>query len=193
MVDSYEAGDLRLPASIAVAEGTVADEVLTTTSVKSPVGYVPTAGVDYYYFIKKYLHPPYQVQFNTDDNWPVFRYSGALLLLAECLVANNKAAQALPYINQVRDRAGLDPLTVATKQNVADEMRHELAFENHRWTDLIRNDMAIDVITAKGVTMKSLYGFLLPNTFQINANRLVYAIPFRETLINTKVEQNFGY
>jgi len=193
MVESYEPDDLRLPASIAVAEGTVADEVLTATAVKSPVNYVPTPGVDYYYFIKKYLHPPYQVQFNTNDNWPVFRYSGALLLLAECLVAESKAAQALPYLNDVRKRAGLDPLIEATKQNVADEMRHELAFENHRWTDLIRNDMAVDVITAKGVTMKALYGFLLPTTFQINTNRLVYAIPFRETLLNTGLEQNFGY
>jgi starch-binding outer membrane protein, SusD/RagB family len=41
--------------------------------------------------------------------------------------------------------------------------------------------------------MKALYGFLLPTTFQINTNRLVYAIPFRETLLNTKLEQNFGY
>lgn len=193
LVDSYEDGDLRLPASIAVAEGTVNNGVLTTTAVKSPVNYVPEAGKDYYYFIKKYLHPPYQVEYNTDDNWPVFRYSGALLLLAECLVAEGKHAEALPYVNQVRKRAGLDPLPAATKENVADEMRHELAFENHRWTDLIRNGTAVQVLNAKGVRMKALYEWLLPSSFSVNENKLVYAIPFRELQINSKLNQNTGY
>lgn len=193
LVDSYEDNDLRLPASIAVAEGTINNEVLTTTAVKSPVNYVPEPGKGYYYFIKKYLHPPYQVEYNTDDNWPIFRYSGALLLLAECLVAEGKNAEALPYLNKVRKRAGLDPLSAATKKNVADEMRHELAFENHRWTDLIRNGEAIEVLNAKGVRMKALHEWLLPSTFNVTQNRLIYAIPFRELQINSKLTQNPGY
>ena len=193
MVDSYESGDLRLPASIGVAEGTISSEVMTVTAVKSPVNYVPTPGLGYQYFIKKYLHPPYQVEYNTDDNWPIYRYSGALLLLAECLVAQGKSAEALPFLNQVRQRAGLAPVSTATKLSVANEMRHELAFENHRWTDLIRNDMAIEVLTAKGVRMKALYGFLLPTTFNITPNRLIYAIPFREIQINSSIVQNPGY
>ena len=147
----------------------------------------------FYYFVKKYLHPPYQVEYNTDDNWPVFRYSGALLLLAECLVAEGKNGEALTYLNQVRTRAGLPGLAEATKLNVSNEMRHELAFENHRWTDLIRNNMAIDVLNAKGVRLKALYGFLLPATFNVTQNRLIYAIPFRELQINNKLVQNPGY
>ncbi|MDP3443408.1 MAG: RagB/SusD family nutrient uptake outer membrane protein, partial [Ignavibacteria bacterium] len=107
LVDSYENGDLRLDASIAVAEGTQVGENFTTEAVKSSVDYSPTSGKAYYYFIKKYLHPPYTVEWNTDDNWPVYRYSGALLLLAECLVNQNKNSEALPYLNQVRRRAGL--------------------------------------------------------------------------------------
>ena len=193
MIDSYEAGDLRLPASVGVAEGTVVSEVLTTTAVKSPVNYTPAPGLSYYYFIKKYLHPPYQVEYNTDDNWPVYRYSGALLLLAECLVNEGKAGDALPYLNKVRQRAGLPALGEATKLNVSDEMRHELAFENHRWTDLIRNDMAIDVLNAKGVRLKALYGWLLPITFNVTKKRLVYAIPFREIQINSNLVQNPEY
>ena len=193
MVNSYESGDLRLPASIAVAEGVVKNDVLTISSIKSPVGYTPTPGQDFRYYVKKYIHPPYQVQFNTNDNWPVYRYSGALLLLAECLVAENKNGQALPYLNQVRARAGLPALASATAQNVANEMRHELAFENHRWTDLIRNGTAVNVLNAKGVTMKSLYGWLLPVTFNVTTDRLIYAVPFRELQINSKLTQNPGY
>ncbi len=193
MVDSYEPGDKRLPASVGVVEGTLASEILTPTALKSAVDYTPVAGVNYYYYIKKYLHPPYQVDWNTDDNFPVYRYSGALLLLAECLVAEGKVAEALPYLNQVRARAGLPALTTATKENVANEMRHELAFENHRWTDLVRNGMAIDVLKAKGERLKALNGWLLPNTFNVTQNRLIYAIPFRELQINSKLTQNPGY
>ena len=193
MVDSYEDGDLRLPASIAVAEGTQVGEAFTTEAVKSPVGYTPSPGKTYYYFVKKYLHPPYTVEWNTDDNWPVYRYAGALLLLAECLVAQNKNAQALPYLNQVRVRAGLPELTEATSENVAVEMRHELAFENRRWTDLIRTGKAVEVLNAKGVRMKELYGWLLPNTFNVTEERLIYPIPYREMQINNNLVQNPGY
>ena len=194
LVQSYETGDKRLPASIAVAEGTQVGEIFTTESVKSVLGYTPIVGKTYYYFINKYLHPPFAVEWNTDDNWPVYRYSGALLLLAECLVNQNRGSEALPYLNQVRIRAGLPALTVATSENVANEMRHELAFENHRWTDLIRNGKAVEVLNAKGIQMKALYGWLLPGTFNVTENRLIYAIPYREMLINNKLKpQNPGY
>jgi len=193
LVESYEVGDLRLPASIAVAEGTQSGETFTTESVKSPVGYIPTSGKKFYYFIKKYLHPPYTVEWNTDDNWPVFRYSGALLLLSECLVYENKNTEALVYLNQVRKRAGLPSLTQATKENVSNEMRHELAFENHRWTDLIRNGNAVNVLNEKGTQMKAIYGWLLPSSFLVNENKLIYAIPYREMQINKNLVQNPGY
>jgi hypothetical protein len=123
----------------------------------------------------------------------VYRYSGALLLLAECLIAEGKGAEALPYLNQVRARAGLPALAAATKDNVANEMRHELAFENHRWTDLIRNGMAVDLLKAKGQRLKALNGWLLPGTFNVTQDRLLYAIPFRELQINSKLTQNPGY
>ena len=126
LVDSYETGDLRLPASIAVAEGTQDGDAFTTEKVVSPVGYTPTPDKVFYYFINKYLHPPYAIEWNTDDNWPVYRYSGALLLLAECLVQQGKNGEALPYINQVRARAGLPDLANVTFEDVALEMRHEL-------------------------------------------------------------------
>jgi starch-binding outer membrane protein, SusD/RagB family len=195
MVDSYEPDDLRLPASIAVVEGTISGvEDFTATDIKSPVDYTPAPGVDYFYMIKKYYHPPYVAEFNAKENFPIFRYSGALLLLAECLVAEGKDGEALPYLNMVRHRAGLPDATTATADNIADEMRHELAFENHRWTDLIRIGKAVEVLNAKGVTMKSLYGWILPNSFNVTTDRLIYPLPARELQINTLLApQNPGY
>lgn len=193
LVKSYETGDKRLPASVAVIQGTQVGDSFTYEAEKSVVGYTPQPGKTYHYFIKKFLNPPYQREFNTNDNWPVFRYAGALLLLAECLVEQGKASAALPHINAVRARAGLAALAVATAENVASETRHELAFENHRYTDLIRTGKAIPVLTAKGAEMKRLYTFVPPNAFEITENRLVYPIPFRELQLNSQLEQNTGY
>ena len=194
MVDSYEPGDLRLPASVAVVEGTISGvEDFTATDIKSPVGFTPTSGVTYFYMIKKYFHPPYDIAWNTPDDFPIFRYSGALLLLAECLVDESKNSEALPYLNLVRARAGLPALATATADNVADETRHELAFENHRWTDLIRTGKAIEAVTAKGIRLKAIYGWLLPATFNVTSDKLIAPIPFRELQINNKLVQNPGY
>lgn len=194
LVSSYEKGDLRLPASVAVVEGTISGvEDFTAELLTSPVNYTPKAGKAFRYMIRKYFHPPYDIAFNTPDNFPVYRYSGALLLLAECLVQQNKAGAALPYLNQVRRRAGLPELSAATLAAVSNEMRHELAFENRRWQDLIRIGKAIEVATAKGNRLKAQYGWILPAAFNVTPDKLIDPIPFRETQINTQLVQNPGY
>ena len=194
MIDSYEDGDKRLAATIAVAEGTVdAAEQFTFEAVKDAKGYVVPEGKAFRYFSNKYYHPPYNYASRAGDNFPVYRYSGALLLLTECLVEQGKNAEALPYINQVRERAGLPALTSVTKQNVSDEMRHELAFENHRWTDLIRTGQAIEVMAKHGQQMKSLYPWILPGAFNVTQERLVYPFHFRELQVNKELKQNPGY
>lgn len=193
MINSYESGDKRLDASVAVAEGSLNGEQFTATAVKTISDYKPTTGKDYFYFVRKYYHPPYSQGLNTGDNFPVYRYSGALLLLAECLVEQNKAAAALPYINQVRTRAGLAPLTTVTKENVANEMRHELAYENHRWTDLIRTGKAIEKMKEHAVRMKALYPWLLPTAFNVQEYRLIYPFYYRELDVNKNLKQNPGY
>ena len=72
-------------------------------------------------------------------------------------------------------------------------MRHELAFENHRWTDLIRTGKAIETMTEFGKTMKAKYQWILPSAFEVTGNRLVFAFPLRERQINYLLEQNPGY
>jgi hypothetical protein len=193
MIDSYEAGDKRLSASIAVAEGTDVMEQFTFERLAEPLGYTLPEGKAFRYFVKKYYHPPYNYGLRTGDNFPVYRYGGALLLLAECLVEEGKNAEALPYINSVRQRAGLPALASVNKQQVSDEMRHELAFENHRWTDLIRTGQAISVMTAFGTRMKILDPQILPSAFDVTQERLVYAFQRRELEVNKNLVQNPGY
>lgn len=195
MVDSYEPGDKRLPVSIHIAEGVLNNEDFTIDALISDniQGYTCPNGKAFRYFASKYYHPPYANPGKAGENFPIYRYGGALLLLAECLVEQNKAAEALPYLNEVRNRAGLGPLAAATKQNVSDEMRHELAFENHRWCDLIRTGQAISVMTEFGNEMKKLYGWILKGAFDVTQERLIYAFSKRDMELNKLLKQNPGY
>ena len=108
-------------------------------------------------------------------------------------MAQNRANEALPYVNDVRHRAGLLPVSTVTAEVVANERRHELAFENHRWYDLIRTGKAIEVMTEHGKRMKALYSYLLEATYKIDKNDLLYPIPLREIQVNHLLTQNPGY
>lgn len=194
LLTSYENGDNRLNASIAVAEGTEdANGTFLIERVLNAAGYEPEAGKVHYYFVSKYTHPPYAVEYNTGENWPVFRYADALLLLAECLFEGGDMTGALLYTNQVRTRAGLENLTSISKEAIITERRHELAFENHRWLDLVRTGQAVEVMGAFGEEIKKQHGWILPNAFNVTNERLIYPLPFRELQINTNLVQNPGY
>jgi starch-binding outer membrane protein, SusD/RagB family len=135
MIASYETGDNRKAASI---------------------GYGIASNGTNYPFVLKYLHK--HNTFNiTNDNWPVYRYSEVLLLLAEALNEQGKSSEALPYLNQVRTRAGLANVTstAGLKDVIMHERRVELAFENKRWLDLVRTGTAVSVITAYGLKVKA--------------------------------------
>lgn len=197
LVNDYEPNDLRLDASIAVAKGKLNSNVDfipdSVVSILNP----PTAGEISKKFIRKYYHLPYGLQNNTDDDWPLYRYSDVLLMLAEALNEQGQSAAALPYLNQVRVRAGLAPSGVTDQGQlraiIAHERRVELAFENHRWFDLVRTDQAIPVMTAYGILQKQKYAWLLPASYNITADRFIYAVPFRETQVNPGLGQNNGY
>jgi hypothetical protein len=134
MVAAYEPGDERKAAS---------------------VGTATAGGVDYPLIIK-YLHP-HTAATLTDDNFPIYRYAEVLLLLAEALDEQGKSAEALPYLNQVRDRAQLADIasTANLRDVIFDERRVELAFENKRWLDLVRTDRASDVMSTFGASVKA--------------------------------------
>ncbi|MDQ3277897.1 MAG: RagB/SusD family nutrient uptake outer membrane protein [Bacteroidota bacterium] len=202
LINTFEPGDSRFDASIGVIEGTLdASSKFVPTRVVSAVGYTQPAGVVAKYFARKYYYPPYpNLNQNTDQNWPLYRYSDVLLLLAEALNETNKSAEALPYLNQVRTRAfgaGNGQITTtdpaALRTIIADERRRELAFENKRWQDLIRTGQAIQVMTAYGAAIKQKFPYLLPQTYNVTQDRLLYPIPLREIQLNTKLVQNPGY
>jgi hypothetical protein len=66
------------------------------------------------------------------------RYAEVLLTKAEALFYQNKANEALPLVNQLRQRAGLDDLTVLTQAGLENEWYLELFFEQKHWLNLTR-------------------------------------------------------
>lgn len=198
LLRQYEADDKRLNASVGYIEGYVGangifkTEKIVTEDVRT---YVPPANKSARIFAKKYYFYPYKIPaYNTDQNWPLFRLGGVLLLLAEALNENNQSADALTPLNKVRFRAGLDDISNTNKDQlreiIAREQRLELAFENYRWLDLVRTGKAATVMTAHGVEMKSLYGYLGADAYNVTPKKYIYPIPFREMQLNPTWIQN---
>ncbi|MEQ9438322.1 MAG: RagB/SusD family nutrient uptake outer membrane protein [Cyclobacteriaceae bacterium] len=121
LIAAYEPGDLRFDATIF----TNGDD---TTYVKK--------------YISEQITP-----FDGENNWVVIRYADVLLMLAEAL---GETPESYDLINQVRARAGLPAISAATagtfEEKLLHERRVELAFENQRWTDLLRFGMAPDMM-----------------------------------------------
>jgi hypothetical protein len=136
IIAAYEAGDNRKDASVGML-----------TAHGSP-----------YPYIKKYSHA-HALTNNTNDNWPVYRYSEVLLFIAEALNEQNEGDEALTYLNQVRSRAGLGNSEAsgqeAIREAIFQERRVELAFENKRWPDLVRSGKADEVMKAYGARVKA--------------------------------------
>lgn len=197
LVNSYEPGDKRLDATVGIIEGhTDANGNFVAESLKSIVGYTAPPGKIGRRFAKKYLHPS-TTPGQTDDDWPIYRYSDALLLLAESLNEQGKSADALPYLNQVRARAGLAASTetdqTALRAVIAHERRVELALENKRWTDLLRTGQAIPVMTAFAAEVKQDPTVPANAYTNIDSNHLLFPIPISEIQLNPAITQNPGY
>lgn len=74
------------------------------------------------------------------DMWFVrFRYAEFLMIAAEAgLELGKSQTEVAGYINQIRERAGISPLTSVTLDDIIQERRVEFAFEDHRYWDLKR-------------------------------------------------------
>lgn len=96
------------------------------------------------FYIRKYLDetPAAGTIGRGSAMWNVyFRLSEAYLMAAEAtweLSRNDKDATALTYINKVRERAGIQPLTTIDHARIMHEYQVEFAFEGHRWWNLKR-------------------------------------------------------
>jgi len=76
-----------------------------------------------------------------EANIPVFRFTDIKLLLAEAYVKNNEQGKALPIIEEIRGRAGLDTFTGAdVLAEVLQQRTSELIGEGQLFFDYVRNN-----------------------------------------------------
>jgi starch-binding outer membrane protein, SusD/RagB family len=126
------------------------------------------------------------------NDWIVLRFADVLLMHSESILAGANATsdlEAIKSYNKIRVRAGLSVLPTdgsgsLTSQMLLDERRVELAFENHRFYDLIRFGVAESVLGA----------FATAEGFTFTPSDLLLPIPQRE--VDTSfgsITQNPGY
>ena len=97
------------------------------------------------------------LELNYGTNWRMIRYADVLLMAAEAHYRNGNEPQALTYLNQVRQRPGTNlPEVSATGAALFDaivlERQLELAFEGHRYMDLVRWGLAEQELGPLGFT-----------------------------------------
>ncbi|WP_278940012.1 RagB/SusD family nutrient uptake outer membrane protein, partial [Parabacteroides johnsonii] len=135
-------------------------------------------------YVCKFMDVPYQNN-DASNNYPVIRYADVILMYAEALNQNGKTAEACKYLNMTRRRGfgyqttETSPVDLQTTDKaqfalmVEQERRVELAFENHRWFDLIRTGRAVEVMKSKG--------------FSLNETNLICPIPQKQIDVNPKL------
>ena len=138
-------------------------------------------------YVCKFMDVPYQNN-DASNNYPVIRYADVILMYAEALNQNGKTAEACKYLKLTRRRGfgyqttETSPVDLQTTDKaqfalmVEQERRVELAFENHRWFDLIRTGRAVEVMRSKG--------------FSLNETNLICPIPQKQIDVNPKLTQN---
>jgi len=154
LVTSYENGDPRREATV-IYVGEILPDGLTQVQDNIEI-------INERFNQKAWVPAHSGLQDNGPGNIRVIRYSDILLLAAEAKNELNKAAEALPLLNQVRKRARgtfnliLPDVTVTDKdllrERIYKERRVELAMEQQRWFDLLRWGRAGTVMQAVGKT-----------------------------------------
>ncbi|WP_456457654.1 RagB/SusD family nutrient uptake outer membrane protein [Reichenbachiella sp.] len=134
-------------------------------------------------------------ELNYGTNWRLIRYADVLLLSAEAKLQSGDNAGALADINAVRARAGLAGLGSVTLQDIIAERFVELAFEGHRYFDLIRWGEAI-ANAELGVQVPATFEGGDPAHYGDNfdyAKHQLFPIPNSDIAAATNMTQNPGY
>ena len=124
------------------------------------------------------------------DNFHILRVAEMYLTRAEARAQMNNLAGALADLNAVRARAGVAPSSASGQAALLDAILHErnleLAFEGHRFFDLVRTGKAMSVL----VNVERKNG---PPVTLKEAGRQVLPIPQFDTDANPNIEQNEAY
>jgi starch-binding outer membrane protein, SusD/RagB family len=138
------------------------------------------------------------------NDWVLMRYADVILMLAEVNMLQGNDAAAISYLDMVRARAGMPTYAVSRteasylanfptlKLAILHERRVELAFEHHRWFDLIRAFNTQELVTYLKAKPQASYG--IAKLANVGTKDRYYPIPFDEYKLDpVKMYQNPGY
>ena len=141
-----------------------------------------------FYFSTKYEVSPTGVNDGGSDYY-VIRYADVLLKYAEALNETGSTADAIQYLDEVRNRAGLSNTAASSQSDVRSaiemERRFEFIGEGHRWFDLKRYGTGVEV-------MNKWFSDNGRNVV-INDNNLLLPIPQSQIDTDPAITQNPGY
>ena len=179
-VSQYEIGDVRKEKTVFYT-GCPTFDGMTYSSAYSTTGYNVRK-----FLLTKTQSPDYNT---SNQNWVVTRYADVLLMKAEALNEMGQTTLAEAPLYEVRCRAGLTNRStieglsqMQMREKIIHERRMELAFEGHRWFDIIRykDNYALNFLHSIGKTAATSKHLLLP-------------IPTQEREANPKLTQNPGW
>lgn len=164
-VDTYEAGDTRKDDYVGI--DTAANPFYFSLKYEVSTTGVNDGGTDYY----------------------VIRYADVLLKYAEALNESGSTNDAIQYVDQVRNRAGLSNTSASSQSDLREaiemERRHEFIGEGHRWFDLKRYGTAL-------ATMNAWFQENGKNVV-IDENKLLLPVPQSQIDTDPAITQNPGY
>jgi len=138
------------------------------------------------------------------NDWILMRYADVILMLAEVNNYLGNTGTAISYVDMVRTRAGMPTYAVSMtnsayatayptlKLAILHERRVELAFEHHRWFDLLRTFNNTELVAYFHAKSQANFGFAQLANF--GTKDRYFPIPFNETKLNPQtMYQNPGY
>lgn len=192
--------ELNVPATSMSNAYPLGDDRKDASMADSWVGF--QGQVNEFRYVKKY-NSDFGTVDDAGNDWPVIRFTDAMLLLAEAInESSGPTADAMDLLNQVHERAGLtayDASEIGTyfdfKLALELERKLEFAFENQRWFDLLRTGRAITVMNTQFATEDQYNDPNRPQfkTEPIQEFQLLLPIPQYEIDLNPSIAQNIGY
>jgi hypothetical protein len=154
------------------------DELLASfdpADLRFPVFF--TKGTDNKFYCNKWVDPTSTTANTSGNNYPLMRYADVVLMFAEAYNKVNAPADGNPAyvaVNKIRTRSGLAPLSGLDQNQlhnaILNERRLELAFEGHRWFDLVRTGTFVTTLQAKSYTVGEEDKLMPIPQFEIDLN-----------------------
>jgi hypothetical protein len=160
------------------------------------------------YTLLKMVNPAldFSVQPYGPAQWVVFRLTEIYLNYAEASAQLGNTAEALSYLNKIRQRAGMPDIASAGGADLLAKIQHErrieLCFEGHRYFDIRRWGIAeVGSANATGIVITPTSPANTSFTYKVETVQVrqwvpsfyFYPIPRSEIQINPAIVQNPNY